>query len=706
MRALSKLLAATSLLSVSFLLIGAGANSGADSELLKPWVGPYGGFPRWDLVKTDEFIPAFDAAIAQANQEIAAIASNAESPTFENTIVAMERAGSLLSRVQNIFDVYSSNLNVGPIPEIENAVNPKLTAYYDGITQNAALFARISKVYESACNLTPPQKRLLENTYKSFVRQGATLGETEKARMTEINTELANLSTQFSQNVLKDEEELVTWIENESDLDGLSPSLVSGYAKAAADLGQPGKWAVRNTRSAMEPFLTYAKNRGLRETVWKTYYSRGDNGDKNDNNEIVSKILKLRTERAKLLGYESHAHITLEPRMAKTPDNAMKLMMEVWPKAVKRVHEEVADMQELADQEGAGITIEGWDYRYYAEKVRKAKYDLDSNEVREYLQLEKMVEAIHWMAGEVFGLTLTRVSDVPGFHPDVRVYKVTNSDGKLVGLWYLDPYARDGKRSGAWMTAYRVQQNLDGKWVTPLVSNNSNFVKTDDGKPVLITWDDATTLFHEFGHALHGLSSNVTYPSQAGTSVARDYVEFPSQLMEHWFPTKEVLARFARHYETGAPMSDELLAKIEKASKFNQGFATVEYLSAALVDMKLHLSTDTIDPDKFERETLAELGMPKEIVMRHRIPQFLHLFTYGYEAGYYSYLWSDALTADAAEYFEEQQGGYYDKAAAQNLIKNVFSVGDTIDPAEGFRKFRGRDVDTKALLRKRGFPVE
>lgn len=674
------------------------------SAMLAEWVGPYGGVPAWDTVNPKEFPAAFDIAIAEAQQEMQAIAANPESPTFANTFVPMEKAGKTLTRLMAIFGVHTANLSVGDMPAIETEVNPKLSAYADSITQNSALFARIAAVNQAAATLDPAQKRLVETTYKSFVRQGATLSDAQKKQLSAINLDLSKLETQFSQNVLNDEEELVTWVENEAELKGLSGSIISGYAKAAKDLGQPGKWALRNTRSVMEPFLTYSTNRPLREKVWRTYYSRADNGDKNDNNAVISKILALRLERAKLLGYETHAHLTLENRMAKNPLNAMDLMMQVWPKAVERVTEEVADMQKVADAEDPGVTIEAWDYRYYSEKVRKAKYDLDSNEVTQYLQLKKLIESIHWMAQEVFGLTFTQVTDVPVFHEDVTVYKVTDASGTLVGLWYLDPYARDGKRSGAWMTDYRAQQNLDGQWVTPIVSNNSNFVKTGDGKPVLIAWDDAVTLFHEFGHALHGLASRVTYPSQAGTNVARDYVEFPSQLIEHWFPTSEVLTRFALHHETGKPMPEALLEKVRKAAKFNQGFSTVEYLSAALVDMRLHLEAGTIDPKAFERDTLAELGMPKQMVMRHRIPHFLHLFSHGYEAGYYSYLWSDALTADAANLFEEN-GGYYDKATAKSLVDNIFSVGDTIDPAEGFRRFRGRDVDTKALLRKRGFPV-
>jgi peptidyl-dipeptidase Dcp len=454
----------------------------------------------------------------------------------------------------------------------------------------------------------------------------------------------------------------------------------------------------------MDPFLTYSENRDLRKQVWDRYYSRGDNGDARDNNAIISEILRLRSARAELLGYESHAHWRLEPQMAKTPESAMDLMMKVWPKAVARAKEEVADMQRIADTDG--ITIEPWDYRFYAEKVRKEKYDLDFNLVKPYMQMEKLREGMMWAAGQLYGLQFTPISDVPVFHPDVRVWRVADAQGELVGLWYFDPYARDGKRSGAWMTDYQAQERL-GEPSIAIVSNNCNFVKGSAGKPTLISWDDADTLFHEFGHALHGLLSNVKYPSQSGTNVARDYVEFPSQVNEHWLPTPEVLNQFAVHYQTGEPLPDQLLEKINRAATFNEGFATVEYLASALVDMKLHLSQlETIDPDKFERETLADLGMPKEIVMRHRTPHFAHIFAGdGYSAGYYSYLWSDALTADAAEAFIEA-GSFYDKGVAKKLYEEIMSVGDTVDPADAFRAFRGRDVDTRALLRKRGFPVE
>ncbi len=690
---------------------GAAKKMELDSPLLQPWTGPHGGVPPWNLVRSEEFVTAFDAAISESNAEIKAITDNKDEPNFENTIVAMERAGRTLSRLEAIFFVYTSNLNVGPIPDIEKVIVPKLSEYEDSVYQNKELFARISAVYESPAmkngSFDLAQRRLVDDTYKTFLRKGAKLDRSDKAKLSQMNTRLARLFTDFSQNVLADENGYVTWIKDKSELTGLPDSVVAAMSNAAQDRNnKDGDWAITNTRSSMDPFLTYSSNRPLREKVWRNYYSRGDNGDKYDNNKIIAEILKIRAARAKLLGYETHAHWRMEPTMAKKPEAAMDLMMKVWPKALARVREEVADMQAIADEEGAKLKIEPWDYRYYAEKVRKAKYDLDFNEVKPYLQLDKLREAMMWAATQLYGLHFKQLSGIPVFHPDVTVWEVTDADGKHVGLWYLDPYAREGKRSGAWMTDYRAQENM-GKPITTIVSNNSNFIKGADGEAVLISWDDAVTLFHEFGHALHGLLSKVNYRSQSGTSVARDYVEFPSQINEHWLETPEILNQFAVHHKTGEPIPQELLDKIKKASTFNQGFDTVEYLASALIDMKLHLAgSDDIDPDAFERETLAAMDMPSELPMRHRTPHFMHIFSGdSYSAGYYSYLWADALTADAAERFVEA-GSFYDKDVAKSLHDNVMSIGDTIDPAEGFRRFRGRDVDTSALLRKRGFPVD
>jgi peptidyl-dipeptidase Dcp len=705
-------------LGVATLLAAAPAASAlaADNPMLQSWTGPYGGVPAWDQYKVEQFQPALDAAMKEQLAEVDAITANPAPASFDNTIAAMERAGRTLNRVGTAFGVFSSTMSTPEFQAVERDMAPKLAEFGDKIVQNEKLFQRIAAVYDQRdkLNLTPEQQRLVWLDYTNFVRAGAKLDAPAKKRLSEINQRLAELFTSFSQNLLADETDYVQVLDKEADLAGLPDSLRAAAAAAAESRGHSGKWAVLNTRSSMEPFLTYSDRRDLREKVWRTYFSRGDNNDKHDNKAIISEILKLRAERAKLLGYPTHAHWRLEDSMAKTPERAMALMEAVWKPAVARVHEEVVDMQAIADREamtaaksGASkITIEPWDYRYYAEKVRKAKYDLDQNEVKPYLQLEKMREAMMWMAGQLFGFEFTPVTNVPVVHPDVRVWEVSDKETKRhIGLWYFDPYARPGKQSGAWMNAYRNQERFDTE-ITTIVSNNSNFVKGKSGEPILISWIDAETMFHEFGHALHGLSSNVEYPTLSGTNVPRDYVEFPSQILENWVATPEVLNRFALHYQTGKPIPPELVAKIENAKKFNQGFITVEYLASALVDMKLHLAGDvTIDPAKFEQETLAALGMPREIVMRHRTPQFGHVFSGdGYSAGYYSYLWSDTLSSDAYEAFTEA-GGPYDKAVAKRLKDYVFSVGNTIDPADAYRKFRGKDPGIDALMRRRGFPA-
>jgi peptidyl-dipeptidase Dcp len=686
---------------------GAVAIASVQNPLLAPWTGPYGGVPPFDNVKVEHLKPALEAAMAEQLAEVERIANDPAAPTFENTLAALERSGRTLDRVGTIYGVYSNTMSTPDFQKVEEEMAPKLAAFSDQITQNEKLFKRIAAVYDArdTGKLTPEQKRLAWLDYTNFVRAGAKLDPVAKKRLSEINQRLAALYTKFSQNLLADETDYVLFLDQESDLAGLPDSLRAAAASAAEQRGQKGQWAILNTRSSMEPFLTYSDRRDLREKVWRTYYSRGDHGDAKDNNAIITEILKLRAERAKLLGYQTHAHWRLENSMARTPERAMELMEAVWKPAVARVREEVADMQAVADKEGAKIRIEPWDYRYYAEKVRKAKYDLDQNEVKPYLQLEKLREGMFWVAGQLFGFNFSPVDGVPVYHPDMRVYKVTDPSGKLVGLWYFDPYARPGKQSGAWMNAYRNQERFDREIAT-IVSNNTNFVKGKPGEPILISWDDATALFHEFGHALHGLNSNVSYPSLSGTAVARDYVEFPSQLLERWLSTPEVLNRFALHYQTGKPIPPELVQRIEHASTFNQGFVTVEYLASALVDMKLHLAGDqTIDPDAFERDTLKALGTPSEIVMRHRTPQFSHAFSSdGYSAGYYSYLWSDTLSADAWEAFTEA-GGPYDKAVAKRLHDAVFSAGNTMDPADAYRAFRGRDPGIAALMRKRGFPA-
>jgi peptidyl-dipeptidase Dcp len=676
--------------------------------LLAGWTGPYGGVPAFDKMDIGALKPALEAGMALPLAEIDAVANNPQPPTFENTIAAMEGTGRDLDRVLAYWGIWRSNRSTPESREIVSEMAPRLAEFRSKIRQNEALFARIKAVYEGdeMKSLRPDQQRLTWLTYDGFARNGATLEGEAKDRYAEISKRLAELQTQFANNVLADEEGYVTYIDKDQ-LSGLPDSFVQAAAAAAAERDHEGEYAVTNTRSSMDPFLTFSNERELREKVWRTYYSRGDNGDDHDNNALIAEILQLRHERIRLLGYGNYAEWRLENRMAKRPEEASRLLETVWPAALARVKEEVADMQAIADAEGAGIRIEPWDYRHYAEKVRKAKYDLDSDEVKQYLQLEKLREAMFYVAGRLFNFEFSPVPEgsVPVFHADVTVFEVTDkSSGEHVGLWYLDPYARTGKRSGAWATSYRSHETFDGNR-TALGSNNSNFIKGAPGEPVLISWDDARTLFHEFGHALHYLSSNVAYPTLNGG--VRDYTEFQSQLLERWLLTDEVIDNFLVHRETGEPIPDALVAKIKKAETFNQGFATTEYLASALIDMKYHMIDPTgIDSDEFERATLAELNMPDEIVMRHRSPHFGHIFSSeGYSAGYYGYMWADVLTSDAAEAFAEAPGGFYDEKLARSLVDNLFAVRNAVDPADAYRAFRGRDARIDALMRDRGFPV-
>ncbi|NRA65036.1 MAG: M3 family metallopeptidase [Pseudobacteriovorax sp.] len=650
--------------------------------------------------------PAAIYAMAKNLEEIELIANNPEPATFENTILAMERDGKELSRVFVYYGIWASNNSSPAFRQIQGKLAPKFAAFSSKISQNKKLFERIETVYKSldTKSYTPEQRRVIELTYDGFARNGATLTGEKQKRYAEINKELSGLHVKFGNNLLADEENYVLFLEK-SDLGGLPPSFVSAIGAAAEARGKPGKYAIANTRSAMEPFLKYSTNRKLRENVWRTYYSRGDNRDEFDNNDVIAEILKLRHERVQILGYENYASWRLADRMAQEPKNAYDLMLKVWPAAVNRVKEEVAAMQAVADAEGAGLKIEPWDYRFYAEKVRKKTYDLDSNEVKQYMQYDKLRSAMFYVADRLFDYKFTRVStsEVPVFHPDVEVWEVKNKNsGELVGLWYLDAFAREGKRSGAWATSYRSHSTIDGKKLV-LTSNNSNFIKGKPGETTLLSISDATTLFHEFGHSLHILASNVKYPTL--NSGVRDFTEFQAQLLERWLWTDEVIEKFLVHVKTGKSMPQSLLTKIRAAKNFNQGFNTTEYLASSLVDMKLHTTDPTnIDPRQFEINTLKELGMPREIVMRHRTPQFAHVFSgEGYSAGYYSYLWADVLTADAVEAFAEAPNGYYDKELADRLVKYLFAPRNAIEPAKAYKQFRGRHAEAEALMKDRGF---
>ena len=678
------------------------------NPLLAQWSGPYGGVPAFDRMDLDDLKPALESSMATTLDEVDAIAQNPDPPTFENTIAALERSGRQIDRVGRYWGVWNANLSTPEFREIQQEMVPKLAQFSSAITQNQALFARIKAVFEGdeMATLRPDQQRLVEVTYDRFARNGATLEGEPKARHAAINERLAELHTEFSNNVLADEERYVEYL-TEQQLSGLPRSFVQAAAAAASERGHDGEYAVTNTRSSVDPLLMFSDDRDVREKVWRTYYARSANGDEHDNHARLAEILQLRQERVQLLGYENYASWRLENRMAKTPDQALDLLEAVWPAALARVKEEVSDMQAIADAEGAGVTIEPWDYRYYAEKVRQERYDFDSDAVKQYLQLDKLREAMFFVAGELFGFAFTPApeSSVPVFHSDVRVWEVTDaSSGEHVGLWYLDPYARAGKQSGAWATSYRSHETFDGKR-TVLASNNSNFIASAPGEPVLVSWDDATTLFHEFGHALHSLSSRVDYPTLNGG--VRDFIEFQSQLLERWLSTDEVIATYLVHHETGEPMPSELVAKLKNAETFNQGFTTTEYLACALMDMRYHTTDPAgLDPEAFERATLAELHMPNEIVMRHRSPHFRHIFSdEGYSAGYYGYMWADVLTADAAEAFAEAPGGFYDKDLAKRLVDTLFAVRNAVDPADAYREFRGRDARIKPLMRDRGFPV-
>jgi peptidyl-dipeptidase Dcp len=676
-----------------------------ESILLSLWTGPYDGVPPLAGVRPDEFKPALLAGIEQNRAEIAAIANNPAPPTFENTIAALEDAGRPLNRAGTVYGVYASTMNDRAMQVVETEMAPVLAAFSDEVIHNSALFARVKAVYEAreSAGLSPEQQRLAWVVYRNFARHGAALDDADKARLAAINQRLATLSTEFGQNVLADEEDHWLTLDGEADLAGLSEQQRKSAAAAAEVKGLKGKWVIANTRSDIEPFLIHSSRRDLREKAFRLWTRRGDGGP-HDNVAIIREILALRAEKAKLLGFATFAHWIADDQMAKTPDAAMALMLRVWAPAVARVREEVADMQKIVDAEGGDFRIAPWDYRYYAEKVRRAKYDLDANAIKSYLEADRIFEAAFWVAGQLYGFEFREVHGVPVPVPDVRVFEL-RKHGKNAGLFYLDPFARAGKQSGAWMSEYRTQERFKCE-VAPIVSNNTNFVKS--GEKILLSWDDAVTIFHEFGHALHALNSNVTYPSLAGTNVVRDFVEFPSQLNERWLSTRELLTRFARHYRTGEPMPGALAAKIRNAHKFNQGFATVEYLASAIVDMRVHLADSAgVDARAFEDETLREIGMPAEIAMRHRLPHFSHVFaSEGYAAGYYNYIWADTLVADAAEAFREAPGGFFDPETAKRLHDDIISVGNTVDAGEAFRRFRGRDVRVDALMRDRGFPEE
>ena len=678
---------------------------------IEDWQGPL-GLPEFAAIADADFEAAFAAALPAHLVEINAIADNPEAPDFENTIVALERAGDLLNRTASIFwNLSGANTN-DTIQALERKLSPEMSRHSSAISMNAALFARIDALYQQreTLGLDAEASRVLELTWKSFVRSGARLDAREQARLAAVNERLATLGTAFSQNVLADESAYALVLESDEDLAGLPDFLISSMAAAAEERDHPGKHAVTLSRSIIEPFLTFSARRDLREEAFKAWIARGEGEGERDNRPLVAEMVKLRAEKAALLGYASFAHFKLDNTMAKTPENVRALLETMWGKARNRAAEEAVDLSDLIAAEGHNHAVAPWDWRHYSEKVRAARFDFNEAEIKPYLQLEKMIAAAFATAEKLFGITIRQQDGIKAYHPDVRVFEVLNADGKRVAVFLGDYFARPSKRSGAWMSSFQDQHRLAGasghEEQFPFVLNVMNFAKAAAGKPVLITMDDARTLFHEFGHALHGMLSNVTYPSISGTSVSRDFVELPSQLFEHWLTVPSILQEFAVHHDTGERIPDALLEKLRAAGKFNKGFTNVEFTSSALVDMAFHALTPEdaaeIDPQAFEANVLAEIGMPSEIVMRHATLHFGHVFSGdGYSAGYYSYMWSGVLDSDAFRAFEET-GDPFDRVTSEKLHRHIYSSGGSMDPEDAYIAYRGKLPSPDALIEKEG----
>jgi peptidyl-dipeptidase Dcp len=684
--------------------------SPALNPAITDWNGP-DGLPRFEAVSDGDFAPAFDAALAEHEAEIDTIADNPEAPAFENTIVALEIAGDRLSRVSSLFWNRAGAHTNDTIQALERDIAPKMSRHYSKIGMNAALFARIDTLWEGRdkLGLDLEATRVLERHWKSFVKSGAKLPKAEQERLAAINEKLASLGAKFGQNVLADEKSWALVLDNEADLAGLPQFLRDSMAAAASDRGEQGKYAVTLSRSIIEPFLTFSEKRDLREQAFKAWVARGENGGGTDNRDIIRETLALRAEKAKLLGYENYAALKLDNTMAKTPEAVNGLLTQVWEKAVVRAREEEADLAKLIAAEGRNHPVMPWDWRHYAEKLRAQKFNFSESELKPYLQLEKIIDGCFDVAQRLFGITATEKKGVRGYHPDVRVFDIRDADGKLVALFLGDYFARASKRSGAWMSSFQSQHRLPLKngavGELPIIYNVCNFAKPADGKPALLSLDDARTLFHEFGHALHGMLSDVTYPSVSGTSVSRDFVELPSQLYEHWLTVPAILKKYAVHEATGEPMPQELLDKVLAARTFNSGFTTVEFTSSALVDMAFHTQGTVADPMAVQAEVLEKIGMPASIVMRHATPHFQHVFSGdGYSAGYYSYMWSEVLDADAFAAFEET-GDAFDRETAKKLKDNIYSVGGAIDPEDAYKAFRGKLPSPEAMLRKKGLAI-
>lgn len=673
------------------------------NPLLYTFTTPY-GVPPFDLIKNEHYKPAIEAGIAAHRKEIDSIAQLSVEATFENTIAALDGSGQMLSRISSIFYNMTNAHTNDTLEKISEETAPLLTKHYDYISLNDKLFSRIKKIWDNRANLglNEEQNALLKKTYTSFIRNGATLNETEKKSISKINEELALLTLKFGQNTLAEVNEFQMIVENKDQLKGLPEDVIANAAEEAKKAKMEGKWLFSLQNPSVMPFLQYAEDRSLREKIWKAMKNKGNNGNKNDNNDIIKKIVSLRLQRAKLLGYETHAHYVLEEQMAKNPTNVNKLLNELWTPSLQKAKEEAKQIQQYIKEEGQNFQLAAHDWRYYAEKFRKQKFDLDENELKPYFSIANVQNGVFTVVQKLYGLTFKERKDLPIYHPEVSVYEVNEADGSLVGILYMDFFPRVSKRGGAWMTSFSDQKMKEGKRVPPVISIVCNFSKPSANTPSLLTFDEVTTYFHEFGHALHGLLSNVQYGGLAGTNVPTDFVELPSQIMENWAGEPEVLKMYAKHYSTQEVIPDGLVSKLKSAGTYGQGFATLEYLSSSLVDMAFHSQEEVLEmkPIDFENALVKSKGMISEIVPRHGSTYFNHIFSGGYSAGYYSYIWSEVLDSDAFEAFKKN--GLFDQNTAESFRKNILERGGTADPMDLYKKFRGAEPEIKPLLVKRG----
>lgn len=673
-----------------------------NNPFFQKWDTPF-QTPPFSLIKTEHYLPAFEEGIKEQKAEIDAITNNSEAPTFENTIAALEKSGALLTNVSYVFYGLNSTITNDEMQKVNQAAAPMLSKHNDDIKLNEKLFARVKVIFDDKAkhNYTPEQKMLIDNYYYDFVRGGVNLNKEDKDKFRKINEELSVLGVKFGENILKETNAVGLVIDNKDDLIGLPESVIQGAAETAQSKGLEGKWAFTLQRASWTPFLQYSPKRELREKLFKAYISRGNNNDSLDTKNILTKMASLRVDKANLLGYKTYANYKLERNMAKNPENVFKFLNDLWVPALKRAGVEASDMQKIIDSEGGNFKLQPWDWWYYAEKVKKEKYDLDENMLRPYFKLENVIAGVHLLANKLYGLQFVERKDIPVYHPDVKVFEVKEADGKHVGILYTDYFPRDTKESGAWCGGFRDQSDIDGKFIAPLVTNCGNFSKPAGDKPALLSIDEVNTLFHEFGHALHGLLGVSVYPG--GKRVPIDFVELPSQVMENWAMNPEMLKLYAKHYQTGETIPQELIDKIEKAKLFNQGFETVEYLAASFLDMYWHTLTTDKEQDavKFEKEVLSKIGLIPEIESRYQSTNFLHIFSGdGYSAGYYGYIWAAVLDADAFEAFNET-GNIFDKATAVKFRKLLETAGSD-DPMEIYKRFRGREPKVDALLKNRG----